>query len=380
VQIAATRRPPWWVLFAILIVTATYIGQNGKRDFWDFEVYRAASVRVLAAEPLYRDTDGHYQFKYWPAFALAMAPFAAIPLAAGKTVWYLISVALLLVFIGQSARILPERRLRETLVAGLTLLFMGKFIVKELVNGQTNLLLGVLVIYALIAAQRGKARMAAVLIGLAVFVKPYALILLPWVWLILGWTALLDALAVILVGLLLPAVLYGWRGNLDLLVEWYRTVSATTAPNLLVAENISAASTWAKWLGPGPAASWLGTATSLVLLGLGALLVFFRRRVEGPAYLEIGTLMLLVPLVSPQGWDYVLLLAVPAFACLLDRWRDLSRPWRVVAGVSLGVISFTIYDLVGRALYLRLMAMSVVSLAAVGVLLCLLHLRWRRLA
>jgi len=110
------------------------------------------------------------------------------------------------------------------------------------------------------------------------------------------------------------------------------------------------------------------------------LLVLFRRRVEGPAYLEIGTLMLLVPLVSPQGWDYVLLLAVPAFACLLDRWRDLSKPWRVLAGLSLCLVSFTIYDLLGRTLYLRLMSISTVSLAAIGVLFCLLHLRWRRLA
>ena len=44
----------------------------------DFEVYRTAAARALDAEPLYRADDGHYQFKYLPAFALAMAPFAWI--------------------------------------------------------------------------------------------------------------------------------------------------------------------------------------------------------------------------------------------------------------------------------------------------------------
>ena len=32
-------------------------------------------------------------------------------------------------------------------------------------------------------------------------------------------------------------------------------------------------------------------------------------------------LLLLVPLLSPQGWDYVLLLGTPAFVCLVDRFR-----------------------------------------------------------
>ena len=39
--------------------------------------------------------------------------------------------------------------------------------------------------------------------------------------------------------LLAPVVVYGWSGNLGLLREWYRTVTETTTPNLLVGENIS---------------------------------------------------------------------------------------------------------------------------------------------
>jgi hypothetical protein len=185
---------------------------------------------------------------------------------------------------------------------------------------------------------------------------------------------------VIGVGLLVPALLYGWRGNLDLLAEWYHTVSDTTAPNLLVAENISTATMWAKWLGPSAAASTLAAITSAVLLGIGALIVLLRRRVEGPEYLEVGTLMLLVPLVSPQGWDYVLLLATPVFIVLIDRWRDVGLGWRILVAASIVLVSFTIYDLLGRKLYLAAMAGSVVSVGAIGLLLCLLHLRWRRLA
>ena len=52
-------------------------------------MYRTASVRALAAEPLYRPEDGHLtEYKYLPAFAFAMAPFGALPREAATVVWY----------------------------------------------------------------------------------------------------------------------------------------------------------------------------------------------------------------------------------------------------------------------------------------------------
>ena len=44
----------------------------------------------------------------------------------------------------------------------------------------------------------------------------------------------------------------------------------------------------------------------------------------------------------------MLLLGTPAVACLLDRFRELSRPWRIVLGAALLLVGFTIFDLVGR--------------------------------
>ncbi len=57
----------------------------------DFGVYRTAAVRALSGEPLYQAGDGHYQFKYLPAFALAMAPFALVDPEAAKAIWFALS-------------------------------------------------------------------------------------------------------------------------------------------------------------------------------------------------------------------------------------------------------------------------------------------------
>jgi hypothetical protein len=101
--------------------------------------------------------------------------------------------------------------------------------------------------------------------------------------------------------------------------------------------------------------------------------------VAAPDYLELGLLLLLVPLLSPQGWDYVLLLGTPAIALLVDRWLDLAPVWRVVVVSSFAVTSLTIFDLVGRAVYLRVLGWSVESVGVIGLVAVLAHLRWRSL-
>jgi hypothetical protein len=369
-----------WPLVIITLATSLYVTFRRDRDLVDFVVYRTAAVRLLSGETQYRASDGHYQHKYLPAFAFAIVPFAVVDPEVAKSLWFALCVTLLWVFVRQCLRAWPDRRLTEQRLMWLTLLFCGKFYLKELVFGQTNLLLGVVLMGALIAAQRDRPIVSGALVGLAVFIKPYALVLVPWLAFTQGTASLVACGGALVAGLALPASVYGWRGNIHEIVAWYRTVTDTTAPNLLDPENISLMTMWAKWIGVGRTASILAIGTTVVAFGGAAALWLGRRAVREPNYLEFGALMLLVPLISPQGWDYVLLLATPAFVCLVDRWHATSRPWRIVTAASIGCASFTIFDLLGRWTYTHLMRMSIVSVAALGLLACLGHLRWRAIA
>jgi hypothetical protein len=374
-----TLRSATWLVAVISLATVMYVVRV-RSEMVDFAVYRTAAVRALEAEPLYRADDGHYQFKYLPAFALAMAPFAWMAPETAKAVWYALSVALLVVFVASSIRGLPERRLSTAMLVWLTVLLMAKFYAHELNLGQTNILLGAVLVSGLLAAERGQAALAGALVGLGVFVKPYAVILLPWLLPGVGLQGVAAAAVVLMSGLLLPSLVYGWGGNIDEVLGWYRTVTDTTAPNLLQPENVSLATMWAKWLGPGPLAGRLAIATVALALIVVAWAVWRRSRVRVPAYLEFGLLMLLVPLISPQGWDYVLLVATPAVVCLVDRFGEMTPPWRVVTALAAVLMSFTIFDLLGRALYTRLMAVNIVSVAALALFAALAHLRGRALA
>ena len=368
------------ILFALVIAALYGLVRLNRTELVDFAVPHRAAGRFLAHEPLYRPDDGHYQYKYLPAFAGVMVPFTWVPKRVAEVTWFALTVIMTWGFVRLSIAALPDRRLSVRTLFWLALLVNGKFLVKELGFGQFNLPVALLLLGAVIAARDGRDLLAGAAIGAAVFVKPYALVLLPWLALTVGWRSLLVFGLVLAAGLTLPAASYGWSGNLALLHEWYRTVSETTGPNLLGHENISFASMWAKWLGPGPTASRLALVSSVVVVAAGLAVIWRRKQVPEPNYLEGAYFLILVALLSPQGWDYVLLIGLPAYVCLLDRWWDLSLPWRLAGAIGIFLTSFTIFDLLRRPLYILLMEWSGVSVGAVLIAVALIRVRWRRLA
>ncbi|NQW05612.1 MAG: DUF2029 domain-containing protein [Acidobacteria bacterium] len=377
-RLAAFRPLLLPVFLALLALTAFNLRINGEMA--DFKVYRTAGQRALVAAPLYQAGDGHFAFKYLPAFAVAMTPLAVLGGDAARVTWYALSCACLVLLLRWSVVALPQRRWSERSLILVALVLLAKFYAHELTLGQSNLLLGVLLMAALGALQLEAPRIAAVTLAIAVFIKPYALILLPWLVATYGIAAGLIAAGVLVGGLLLPALLYGWVGNVVQLSGWWNIVSSSTAPNLLGADNVSVASMWAKWLGPGTLASALAAGSVLLLLAVAVTMWRQRKRVAEPDYLEFAFLMLLIPLVSPQGWDYVLLLGTPAVICLIDRWRELQTPWRMASGLALGLMGLSLFDLMGRAAYGQFMAWAVVSVCGVVVAATLAQIRLRALA
>src|SRR4029079_3743031 len=93
-----------------------------------------------------------------------------------------------------------------------------------------------------------------------------------------------------------------------------------------------------------PLASLLALGSAVATVGAGLFVIQRRAVVAEPNYLEGAYFFVLLPLLSPQGCDYVLLLAIPAYMCLVDRWRETSHAWRAVAMVGFILTSFVVYD------------------------------------
>ena len=145
-------------------------------------------------------------------------------------------------------------------------------------------------------------------------------------------------------------------------------------------ENISFASTWAKLMTAGSVATALATASSLAVVAAGVLMMARWRSPSDPYYLDAAYFLLLVPVLSPQGWDYVLVIGLPAFVCLIDRWPQQSGGWRAALVVGFALTSFIIFDLQGRWLYGLLTGVGAVTWGVVVLAAGLMKLRSRALA
>ncbi len=347
----------------------------------DFEVYWTAAARAWHAEPLYRgDLDGHYQFKYLPAFAVLIAPVSHLSLRVAKPLWFVASVLLFAVLVSLSLTLLPERRKRDWLLVLFTLIVMLKFYAHELVLGQVNVVFAVIIVGAAVSMRAGREAAAGVLIALAIVVKPYAVIFLPWLAARRRRHATIGAGAGVAALLAMPVVVYGVQGSIDLHLGWWRTVTGTTAPNLTNADNVSIAAMWAKWLGAGALAAGLTLATAVVV-AVAAVFVFLRRRhVPFPEGLEAALLLTCIPLLSPQGWDYVFLVSTPAIVFLVNYEDRLPTVLRIATIAALAAIGLSLFDVMGRAAYARFMAFSIVTVCYFVVITGLCALRARRLA
>ncbi len=370
-----------WIGIGCLFVAAAVVFEvRLKHQMYDFEVYRVAGVRAAAGEPLYRIEDGHWQFKYFPAFALLIAPIAALPPVAARAVWLGVSLVLVILLVKRSLFLLPDRRHGQLFLAGFTVIAMGKFYVREIGLGQSNILLAVLVLAAVAQWWKGRDAASGALLAAATIVKPYAILFLPYLVLRRRMRAAAAFAVVIVLALGLPTLRYGLAGNLALLRGWFETVTRSTAPNLLGQDNTSLAGTFAAWIGAGPAANWLTLAASLALVAVCALAFVKPKGISRQEYLDAGLLLLLIPLVSPQGWDYVLLVGTPVVMLLIDRLKVFPRLGQWVLVICFAVTGLTFWDVMGREPYRLFMMSRLVTICAIVEMVFALRLRARRLA
>src|SRR3954470_4682642 len=133
------------IVFVAAMAVAALFAARVIRKMPDFEVYWTAGARALAGQPLFRADDGHFQFKYLPAFAIVMSPLSLLPLVAAKALWFALSLVTLAALLWLSVVALPERRLGIRVLVALTVLAMANFYGHELALGQVNLLFALVV-------------------------------------------------------------------------------------------------------------------------------------------------------------------------------------------------------------------------------------------
>jgi len=363
----------------LAFLTAVYLLRI-RTGMADFAVNYRAGERLAAGETLYQTADGHFMFKYLPVSALLYLPLSALPLEAAKAVWFTGSLVALAGVFAVIARLVPQRRGSVVLV--LSGLILAKYLLHELRLGQINILVTLVMLATVHAVARspgsGAEARAGALAGLAIALKPYAALLVPYL-VITRRLRGLAALGVTLLALLtIPAAFYGVGGNLLVLRQWAHTLSQSTPTLLTNNDNVSIVAFFTKWLGE-PARALVPTAVVLGLLAILTFVVVLRGRREPSAAVLDGALLLtLIPLVSPLGWDYTFLMALLAVALILRHWTTFPRAARWILGANFAVIALAIYDILGPDAYAAYMQWSVTTVNFVGVVAALAYLRLAR--
>jgi hypothetical protein len=198
----------------------------------DVEVYVHGARLALAGEDLYAvpEPRGNQPYLYLPLFAVAAIPLALVPIQATVISWTALSVALALWIVvafyramtGESFFALPERR--RWALAFFSILLTLRALLYHFDLGQANLLVMAIAVAGLVELRSGRPILAGLALGLAPVFKTIALPL--WIpFLVQGrWRVLAGIAGGAGLGLLLPAVYFGFDRNASYVSYWLNEI------------------------------------------------------------------------------------------------------------------------------------------------------------
>jgi hypothetical protein len=206
----------------VALLTAYMVGKFLHGDFKDAEVWYDAGRRVLNGQGL--ANLPHY--RYPPTFAVLVAPFCALGFASFYFLWYVGNLWLFSVS-GRLARAIAfpggeDIPRRYHWIPGL---LVAAYAIDNLILGQTNILVMLLVYWSYLLDLRGRQWLSGLPLGAAIAIKAFPAPLLAY-FLYRGRLRVVAAAvlscAVFLV--LVPAPVRGLQRNLREVGEWGRRV------------------------------------------------------------------------------------------------------------------------------------------------------------
>ncbi len=382
----SSKSIPFFLFSSLLVLLISVFVFRVKDEMVDFEVNYKAGKRLLQGEMLYRVEDGHYMFKYLPSSAFLYLPFSLLPLTAAKAIWYVLTIFSLTGLVYLSVRFLPEKKIKPYLLYLFPPLILMKFFLREIQLGQINALVTLILLLTIWSTKENRASpprkgeiLAGLTFGISVALKPYAFIFFPYFLVKRKWMSLLSGTSVILLALLIPSLFFGLKGNLDVFKEWFITLSQSTPSQLVSQDNISIMAFFMKWTDEKLLSLLLYSLLIFILSLLMLILIHKGKRIHEASVLEGSLLLIFIPLISPLGWDYTLLMSVLGIAILINNFFYFSLLSRIVLFTNLFIICFSLYDLMGRELYSKFMSLSVLTVNFLVIVGYLAFLRVRKL-
>lgn len=322
----------------------------------DFNVYYRAGTRVLHGESVYRlDESSH--FLYAPIFAIALAPFAALPLRVAQFAWYLVSAVSILALIRGSARVLfgRERELTPILIV-IPVILCARFVDNNIEHGQINLPTLALTVWAIILGEEDRAIGSGAMLAGAILIKPFAGLAALFLLLEGKWRPIMFSIAFGLVLMFAPILVFGAHGAIEQTIAYLRVVSSMTDRYTTMLTNQSATSAIARLMSMGAsagapashAALYLGTGIELAMV-VAVVIWFWADKDPAPRggllphRFQLGAFFCIMPSLVPISWkSYYAGLLIPYMLLTFILWTERppgsARPMLVLSLVVFSII------------------------------------------
>jgi len=375
------------ILFSLISLFGDYI--NERFDLVDFEVYFRTAQRMLEGADIYRiDSDGHFVYKYAPSAALYFLPFLPLGFAFSKVLFWLLLTGALAWGLLVLAELIGERKTDKTV--NITLFFSILAVVPhihlEWHLGQVNMLLMVLFVAAIKAYLQNQEKTLGILLGASIFVKPFALIFLPYLLLKKRFKALAYTIIGALVIGLLPFVFYpSWTAFIGLYTSWITElqIEMSSKQALFADANHTIFSVLARYT---PLQYVLTDNLSqkiyqlIILAIMGLAFLKYMQLGKNKSKAAIGELALLtawIPILaftSQNAFIYTL----PLIVYLLFNFRELATWAKGLLILGCFLIGINMHDIVGNELYWALMQGSIYTFGSIMLMVVAFYLRMQK--
>jgi len=205
----------------------------------DFRVYHYGARGVFdGTRPVYGPTSGlgwpmHY--RYPPFFLLLFAPLAALPLGWGAAVWVILKMMVLVELLRAMLKRLKGKFGGQTPISATqeigvcppnfpfflsTCLLIIPYLIEEFRYGNAQFFVFALTAASLLLA-RERPALSAGSLALAISVKVWPIFFVPHLAARRDWKVVSRTLGFVALLALLPSFYFGFRGNLNLLGQWF---------------------------------------------------------------------------------------------------------------------------------------------------------------
>lgn len=282
--------------------------------FWlaDFEVYYKSAQRLLAGQNLFRiPEDDFYVFKYSPTSAFYFIPFTLFSFATAKIIYWIVLTGLILFGFYLSIKLTASKLWKENPAKVNSIVLLASLILvvhiqRELHLGQVNHILLVIYILSAYFYNKGKRNVTTALLAVSLFIKPFALIFIPYLLLKKNYKATMVFVLTSILLFFLPLIFYSFPNFMNQSKLWFEElmIELNNKQDLIQVANHTLFSLFARYtplrlISFSPVIIKIYQLVILTIIGL-AILWFIKKgkKDKNPGIAEFALLISLIPLLS----------------------------------------------------------------------------------